>query len=151
MLPQWPKGFRVLFVAVMLLFCLTCCVTMVWQVTMTEQLRMANLQLEATEARLKKQQVEYEQYQQLLPETQAQLAEIRPQADEISAREQELRSQRKALRAENAQQAEMLSALEAEYALLSQPDDAQLAGIATMQNALQTMRDDLAQVQELLQ
>lgn len=149
MLPQWPKGFRTLFVTVMLLLCLTATGSMIWQTTLTEQLRQTQLRLDATDARLKKQQAEYEQVQQDLPTAKAELAETSPKAEAILAREKELRAQRKALRAENAELADKIVALEAE--LQAEPDESCYEQIVYMQENLQGLKTPLEAAKALLE
>ena len=103
MLPKVSKGFRAIFVAVMCVVCGALCVLAVRLTQQSEQLRLTQLQLDASLARLKLQQTQRAQIDVDLPETLAQLQAVQPEADAASAREQELRAQRKALRSENAE------------------------------------------------
>ena len=96
MLPQVSKGFRAIFVAVMCVVCVALCVLAVRLAQQGEQLRLTQLQLDASLARLKLQQTQRAQIDVDLPETLAQLQAVQPEADAASAREQELRAQRRA-------------------------------------------------------
>ena len=98
MLPQVSKGFRAIFVAVMCVVCVALCVLAVRLTQQSEQLRLTQLQLDASLARLKLQQTQRAQIDVDLPETLAQLQAVQPEADAASAREQELRARRKTLR-----------------------------------------------------
>lgn len=73
MLPQVSKGFRAIFVAVMCVVCVALCVLAVRLAQQGEQLRLTQLQLDASLARLKLQQTQRAQIDVDLPETLAQL------------------------------------------------------------------------------
>lgn len=109
---QLPGWFRALLVLVLLSLCVeTCWYTItVQQLTITRQ--ELSTKLETSRQRERKQQVEYDQVAQALPEAQAQLAELQPQADAAKAQEQLLREQRKALREEIAALKKQLEGLE---------------------------------------
>lgn len=92
MLPQVSKGFRAIFVTVMCVVCVALCVLAVRLARQGEQLRLTQLQLDASLARLKLQQTQRAQIDVDLPETLAQLQAVQPEADAASAREQELRA-----------------------------------------------------------
>lgn len=89
MLPKVSKGFRAIFVAVMCVVCVALCVLAVRLAQQGEQLRLTQLQLDASLARLKLQQTQRAQIDVDLPETLAQLQAVQPEADAASAREQE--------------------------------------------------------------
>ena len=69
MLPQVSKGFRAIFVTVMCVVCVALCVLAVRLVQQGEQLRLTQLQLDASLARLKLQQTQRAQIDVDLPET----------------------------------------------------------------------------------
>ena len=80
MLPQVSKGFRAIFVAVMCVVCVALCVLAVRLTQQGEQLRLTQLQLDASLARLKLQQTQRAQIDVDLPETLAQLQAVQPEA-----------------------------------------------------------------------
>ena len=86
MLPQVSKGFRAIFVAVMCVVCVALCVLAVRLTQQSEQLRLTQLQLDASLARLKLQQTQRAQIDIDLPETLAQLQAVQPEADAACAR-----------------------------------------------------------------
>ncbi len=146
------KGFRACFIAVMCALCVVLCYSAIHQASVSEEIRLTRLSLEATEARLELQQVEYAQVQVDLPETREQLAEVQPQAEEASAREQELRARRKALREENAALTEQIAALTAQQdSFVQQGLDGQPAiSVASLQTALQEIQAKVDAALELL-
>ena len=81
MLPQVSKGFRAIFVAVMCVVCVALCVLAVRLAQQGEQLRLTQLQLDASLARLKLQQTQRAQIDVDLPETLAQLQAVQPEAE----------------------------------------------------------------------
>ena len=86
MLPKVSKGFRAIFVAVMCVVCVALCVLAVRLAQQGEQLRLTQLQLDASLARLKLQQTQRAQIDVDLPETLAQLKRMqRPRASRNSA------------------------------------------------------------------
>lgn len=78
MLPKVSKGFRAIFVAVMCVVCVALCVLAVRLAQQGEQLRLTQLQLDASLARLKLQQTQRAQIDVDLPETLAQLQAVQP-------------------------------------------------------------------------
>ena len=84
MLPKVSKGFRAIFVAVMCVVCVALCVLAVRLAQQGEQLRLTQLQLDASLARLKLQQTQRAQIDIDLPETLAQLQAVQPEADAAS-------------------------------------------------------------------
>ncbi len=141
MLPKW---FRALVVAVLLAACLTVATQLPRQTKLTAQKEQLALDVENTEKRLAKQQLEYDQALAELPLLQAELDEVAPKAAAIYETEQALRAQRKALRAEAKEVSAELAAAQAAY-------DAEMAAlgnvegvIAEMEGALEALREAAA-------
>ena len=123
MLPKVSKGFRAIFVAVMCVVCVALCVLAVRLAQQGEQLRLTQLQLYASLARLKLQQTQ---------------------------REQELRAQRKALRSENAELAAQAETLTQQRALLRTPDSELIGEVETLQKTLSSLQAQLDAARQLL-
>lgn len=109
-----PRWFTAVFVAVLLLCSAVMAGSLFHQASMEKQIADVQINLEAVQGRLRKQQQEYDQIKAELPAVQAELDEIRPQAQAAYEREQALRQQRKDLRAENAALAEEIAVLTSE-------------------------------------
>ena len=86
MLPQVSKGFRAIFVAVMCVVCVALCVLAVRLTQQSEQLRLTQLQLDASLARLKLQQTQRAQIDVDLPETPRASRNSAPSARRSAAR-----------------------------------------------------------------
>ncbi len=97
MLPRW---FRIVFVTVMLLTCVTVASQVPHQAAMKREIVRLTGDLDILYQRIRKQEMEHAQALAALPAVQAELALVAPEAEAIYAREQTLRAQRKALRAE---------------------------------------------------
>ena len=149
MLPQVSKGFRAIFVAVMCVVCVALCVLAVRLGQQGEQLRLTQLQLDASLARLKLQQTQRAQIDVDLPETLAQLQAVQPE-DAASAREQELRAQRKAIRSENAELAAQAETLTQQLALLRTPDSELIGEVETLQKTLSSLQAQVDAARQLL-
>jgi len=92
----------ILFTLVML----ACCIFLVWYTfsssSMVFRLQDTRLSLETSQGRERKQQAEYEQVSQELPETRQALEVILPEAEAAQAQVDALKAERKALREQKA-------------------------------------------------
>lgn len=150
-MPQWSKGFRVAFVAVMSVLCVALCVLTVRQASVAEQLRLKQLALEASTARLEFQQTQRAQIDIDLPETLSQLQTVQPEADAVSQREQELRDQRKQLRAENAALTQQAETLTQQLTLLQTPDSELIGEVEALQSTLSSLQAQVDAARQLLE
>ena len=136
------RAFTAILVAALLLCSVMVAASIFHEAAMVKKIADVQINLEAVQGRLRKQQQEYAEYQALLPQVEAELAALQPQADAAYEQEQALRQQRKDLRAEN-------SALQDELnALLDQADEASADALLTAQ-ALDHLADALAQISAL--
>lgn len=150
-MPQWSKGFRIAFVAVMSVLCVTLCVLTVRQASLAEQLRLKRLELDASTARLEFQQTQQAQILTDLPQTQAQLAAVQPEAEAASAREQALRELRKQLRSENAALVAQADELTQQLTLLQSPDSELIGEVEALQNVLSSLQAQVDAARQLLE
>ena len=132
--------FVALFVAVMLLCGVVVTSSLFHQAATLEEISQLSANLEAVQARLRKQQVEYAQVQEDLPRVLSELESLQPEADAAYALEQEMRDQRKALRAENAALAEELAALEAQVEAGAADADLTLQALTHLADALEKLK-----------
>ena len=135
-----PGWFTALFVAVLILCCAVVAASVFREASLRAQIADAQSSLTTAQGRLRKQQQEYAEYTAALPEVLEALAVVEPQATAAYDQEQALRQQRKELRAENADLADQIALLQAQFtgsdADLSQTLDA----LMHLQNALQDLR-----------
>ena len=131
------------FSAVLVAALLFCSVTVAFcifhEAATVQKIADVQINLDAVQGRLRKQQQEYAEYQALLPQMEAELAALQPLADEAYAKEQVLRQQRKDLRAENSALTDELTAL------LAQADEASAEAALTAQ-AIEHLAQALADI-----
>ena len=111
-----PHWFTALFVSLMLLCSVVVVGTLFHQASTRKKIADVQINLEAVQGRLRKQQKEFDQIQAELPQVQAELEIVKPQAQAAYDQEQALRQQRKDLRAENAALADEVEVLAARMA-----------------------------------
>lgn len=128
---KWLKGLCILVM-------LACCCVTCWYVVTTDQLESRRTELtqklETSMGRERKQQAEYDQVLQQLPEQDAALEQLLPQAEAAKAEADALKAQRKTLRAE-------LAALSDALAQTDAPEE-ELARIQTLLTQAQSDLDD---------
>ena len=117
-----PRWFRLLFVGVMLALCAVMVTHFIHQRSTLELIASLEAKIDSAQKRLAKQQKEYDEYTAELPEVLAELEIIAPQAEAATARAAELKAQRNALREENAAQAALIADLQAQLAILPDPE-----------------------------
>ena len=136
------RVFTAILVAALLLCSVMVAASIFHEAAMVKKIADVQINLEAVQGRLRKQQQEYAEYQALLPQVEAELAALQPQADAAYEQEQALRQQRKDLRAANSALPDELNAL------LDQADEASADALLTAQ-ALDHLADALAQISAL--
>lgn len=117
-----PRWFRLLFVGVMLALCAVMVTHFIHQRSTLELIASLEAKIDSAQKRLAKQQKEYDEYTAELPEVLSELEIIAPQAEAATARASELKAQRNALREENAAQAALIADLQAQLAILPDPE-----------------------------
>lgn len=133
------RVFSAVLVAALLLCSVTVAFCVFHEAAMVQKIADVQINLEAVQGRLRKQQQEYAEYQALLPQVEAELAALQPQAEAAYEQEQSLRQQRKDLRAENAALSDELNTL------LAQADEASADAALTAQ-ALEHLAQALADI-----
>lgn len=136
-----PKAFTVLLVIVLLLCSATVVGGIFYQANMQEQITQAQANLNTAQGRLRKQQAEFAEYTEALPQVLAQLEELQPLADEAYAQEQTLRQQRKDLRAENSALADELALLLNQVEAASTEASSTAQAILQLQQSLDALED----------
>ena len=136
-----PKAFTVLLVIVLLLCSATVVGSIFYQANMQEQITQAQANLNTAQGRLRKQQAEFAEYTEALPQVLAQLEELQPLADEAYAQEQTLRQQRKDLRAENSGLADELALLLNQVEAASTEASSTAQAILQLQQSLDALED----------
>lgn len=143
---QVPGWLKAALIAALLVACAALC----WFAPSQYELRFQRtdlaLSLNTSRQREAKQQHEYDQVVQQLPQVQAQLEEIQPLAAAAKEKETELRALRKQLRSANADLADQLAARQAELdallvqeAQLQQERDALAAREQALREALEAL------------
>ncbi len=141
---QMPRWFAALCVTVLLLCSILVPALLFHQAGTRAMIVEVQGNLEIRRGQLRKQQSEYAQYLEALPQVQSELAEVQPQADAAYAKEQELRALRKALRTENADLADELATLQ------NAADDVNEVALQSAE-ACRLLDDALLQLQTLIQ
>lgn len=136
---SFPKVFAALLVAVLLLCAASVTGTLFHQSAVLEEISQLSANLDAVQGRLRKQQAEYAQALEALPQVLAELDAVQPEADAVYELEQELRQQRKELRAANADLADELAALQLQ-ADESALDTATVQALAELTDVLEALK-----------
>lgn len=138
-----PRWFRLLFVGVMLALCIVMVTQIIQHRSLAAEIVTLQGKLDTAQKRLAKQQKELDEYSAELPVVLAELETADPAARAAAERVAELKAQRNALRQENAEQAAIISDLQAQLAALPDPDatttqvDASITHLTEAQSVLQ--------------
>ncbi len=139
-LPMW---FRLVFALVMLSVCVVVAYCTVEDVSLRYQVEDLTRSVDTSHQREKKQQYEYDQVVEKLPQTQAELDTVLPEAEAAQATVTDLKTQRKTLREEKQTlEAAIEGAKKEETEARQQAEDLQKE-IDALQQQLDTLRQQL--------